>query len=164
MAASTIHQVALAFLSLVAGIPWRLSGSLLPLHILFRNVSQVALWRCEILGQISDGHWSNEEMGWELWHEARVSIDQNNPHCTVRAPVPELEELLPILQDRMTAYMEITRSMGLDFALEQRHFVTVEGGLHHPLYDNLSCVVTYEELSEELKDMQNILKNQAVDR
>lgn len=52
--------------------------------IIFLTSSQLALWQCEILGQLSDGMWENSRPSdhWQFWHRLDADIGME-PHVVM---------------------------------------------------------------------------------
>lgn len=91
-------------------------------HIYFRTYTQVALWECEIKGQISDGMWenSNPSAHWKFWCDLEGTMAVDEP-CVV--PLDEkkydvrktrygLSRLIPIIGDRMLKIGRLARAGG----------------------------------------------------
>lgn len=89
--------------------------------ISFPTTSALALWRIEILGQLSDGAWENAEPSdhWEYWHKLRTVVDvHTRPHVVMNdGQYPPLRQktgyniasLYPYLGPRMLAYGRMGR-------------------------------------------------------
>ena len=91
--------------------------------ISFNSTSALALWRCEVLGQLSDGAWECTEPSnhWEFWHKLRTVVTlSHRPMVTMDEGhfVPHAQKcgyniagLYEYLQDRMLAYGRMGRAL-----------------------------------------------------
>jgi len=91
--------------------------------ISFPTRSALAVWRAEILGQLSDGMWENTAPHdhWEFWHQLRTVVDgSKKPHVVMDEGrhVPYNQKvsynvagLYPIIGDRMLAFGRMGRTL-----------------------------------------------------
>ena len=83
--------------------------------IKFANKRQVALYECEIKGQLSDGHWENAEPSdhWKRMCSAVVTVatGKQKTGCNFIPDIQycfEDEDLVSIVGDRMMEWVKIT--------------------------------------------------------
>lgn len=91
--------------------------------ISFPTRSACAVWRAEILGQMSDGMWENTSPGdhWVFWHRLRTVVDCGKPAAVTMdegkfAPYNQktsygIASLYEIIGDRMVAYGRMGRTL-----------------------------------------------------
>lgn len=106
--------------------------------LFLRNNDQVALFKEELVGQLSDGAWENSSPydHWKGWSDAELGVDANNPGLVgysrwsfpkrgygfVRALVNECD-----LSDRMIAYVVMHRVTGKLKHLSVGEYLVGEG-------------------------------------
>ncbi|MHC4092968.1 MAG: hypothetical protein ACYSVY_22280 [Planctomycetota bacterium] len=85
--------------------------------IRFENAVQVALYKCEISGQLSDGHWENASPHdhWEIMHDAWIGVESEQfpagcnfrPRRRYNFASPEL---LDVIGQRMLHYARLANA------------------------------------------------------
>ncbi len=91
-----------------------------------RTLEQVTLFKNELRGQISDGHWENRRPTnhWEPWCEAQVVVGENvgrNFYAPVTSYNLTDTNLLEVVGDRMIVFVKLARYFG------QEHVDVLEG-------------------------------------
>lgn len=86
----------------------------------FRNNAQAALFKYELAGQISDGHWENSRPHdhYKPWCHADVIVDPNNLGKDFYAQRESYnfssKDLLEVIGDRMLYKARLAQTMGYD--------------------------------------------------
>ena len=145
----------------------------------FRSNSQVALFKYELCGQISDGHWENSRphTHWQDWCRATAIVDPSNPgrdFWTVRDRYNfASKDLLDVVEGRMIGYVRLARAFGLERVKQEdmRWCVgcdgKVEGYSGRKIAPEFIAKVTEalndtkyirRNLTKDLKDMGQIIK------
>lgn len=83
------------------------------------STSQIALWKKELVGQISDGHWENSRPHdhWEFWSDIEVIWDSTPRVETDITPIKNnynfcSKELLEYVGDRMLSIGRMGKYLG----------------------------------------------------
>lgn len=84
-------------------------------EIRFENLAQVVLYECELKGQISDGHWEDDDTDhWKVMCDAKATVAEKENEVGLNF-TPEREydfcEVVDVLSDRMIRYVKICYSM-----------------------------------------------------
>lgn len=147
--------------------------------IAFRNKAQLALWKYELLGQLSDGHWENSRPfnHWQDWHQAKALVDPSNVGRNFY-PIRERynfanKDLLEVVDGRMIGYVRLVLQLG-EGIIERanlRWAVGCDGKLERSSRDKMGAedagivvraleneVYTLKDLKRDLRDMGKIIK------
>ena len=145
----------------------------------FRNADQLVLWKYELLGQLSDGHWENSvpHTHWERWHDAEAIVDPDNVGRDFWVQRDRYnfanKDLLDVVAKRMIGYVRIAKSLGAEVLerTELRWSVGCDGELTGYKRDKMgnedagmvtraleNPSYTMKDLKRDLKDMGIIIK------
>ena len=145
----------------------------------FRNADQLAIWKMEITGQLSDGHWENTRPHdhWKVWCRADAICDPANPGRDFWAQKENYNftsgQLLEVVADRMVGYVRLARALGLERVgkPDLRWCVGCDGKLERYNRDRMGAedagivvraleheCYTRKDLMRDLRDMKNIIK------
>lgn len=99
--------------------------------LFLRNIEQVALFRFELAGQLSDGHWENSRPHdhWEVWCRCDVEVAPagtapgRNFFAKRSTYGLTSSELLSVVGGRMLGQVRLTQAFGLDAAEELESFL-----------------------------------------
>lgn len=94
--------------------------------LFLRNIEQVALFKMELAGQISDGHWENAgpQDHWQVWCrcDVRVAPEGTKPGRNFYARRDKYgltsSQLLSVVGGRMLTQVRVTQALGLEAAME----------------------------------------------
>lgn len=101
-------------------------------NVTFRTAEQAAIFKLELVGQFSDGHWENLRGDhWQAWCHASVKVGENvgrtfsviKDNYNVSA-----KDLLEAVGERMKGYARLAKALGLNAAEEFKFFVNWENG------------------------------------
>lgn len=116
-----------------------------------RTATQVAIFRCELRGQFSDGNWENTRPlnHWTPWSNCSVVIDpheQGRNFYAAKSNYNLLDAgLLDVVGDRMISYAKLAMAFGAANALEVRNVVTIEGDIRPNGTDYKALEVLYPD-------------------
>jgi hypothetical protein len=88
--------------------------------IYFNNLSQLALWDAELVGQLSDGIWEHisPRDHWKFWSDIRAAVDREGPPRVVTNYLTQIKRrnyafnrLYAYVGDRMLAYGRMARAV-----------------------------------------------------
>lgn len=133
--------------------------------IYFRNQNQVTLFRCELQGQLSDGHWENSlpRDHWTKPCGADVLVAENDTQLGCNF-LPRRrynfanKELLDVVADRMLHWVRITTAFPAYLRELDRHWDWDEDKITNPDVLALIANVNYtkKDLVRDLRDMSVI--------
>lgn len=144
-----------------------------------RNNEQVALWKFELSGQLSDGHWENSRPHdhWRPWCDAQIICDPANLGRDFWAQKENYNftsgDLLEVVDLRMIGAVRLVKALGWEIVEKHlRWGVNCDGTLcTYGRVDIPADIITKakaaladtnsytrKELMRDLRDMKNIIK------
>lgn len=100
--------------------------------ITFRTATQAAIFKCELIGQFSDGHWEHLRGDhWKPWCKAEVKVGPivGRDFLAIKDNYNVAsKDLLEAVGQRMKGYASVARVLGLDACEELKKFVSSSSG------------------------------------
>ena len=122
----------------------------------FRNPVQLAVWKHELTGQLSDGRWENTRPAnhWHPWCFATAVVDPENLGRDFWAPRESYgftsTDLLEIIGERMIMYAKLARCFPDHVEVLQK-CIDINGALHIPLYEDHGKSTYWTDIRKSLE-------------